>query len=430
MTARRLLVRLDRLAFIGLLILLAGMAVFGGMANLQTDAIDYYAILQRLVGDTPPIVAHLPFIEQRSPGYPLLAVPVFYALSPVAGRVTPQLIQAGTAAAGGAIARPSEQALLPPQPLRFKDVFFKNFDLAPQGGVFRWQVITALLLTSYGLFFAGLVVSGKTLALLYGEPAGLSLAPALVITSAVFMHNLVNTPAYATLAVFGLSSLFTWFWVRGWQSHLRRMQWAAGLFAGLMVLVRLETALIVIVLAGALAWRRETQYLRSFVLGGLLPLALWMGYNLTQFGNPLHAGMLKGNMNLLTFDLSYVLSVLVRPQSGILFWSILATLGIMGLLISPSLSLKALGWAALALVALIALRVPVIYFCTGQGSLVIEGLSVTCPPDRAAMLDLIRLDANRYLAPLFPFAVLGLRGLPEAWAERRRGRIPLERAAV
>jgi hypothetical protein len=416
MTARKLLVRLDRLVFAGLLFLLAGIALPGGRANIQTDAIDYYAILQRLVGDTPPVVAELPFLEQRSPGYPLLAVPVYYALGLVNRRVTPQRIQAGPVDPASVVAQPSERALLPEQPLRFKDVFFKNFDLAPQGGVFRWRVIAALLLTSYGLFFTGLIVSGKTLALLYSEPVGFCLAPVLVITSAVFMHNLVNTPAYATLAVYGASSLFTWFWVLGWQTRQARVQWAAGLFAGLMVLVRLETVLIVIVLAGALAVRRETQYLRSFALGGLPPLALLLGYNLTQFGNLWHAGIFKGNMNLLAFDLSYLLSVLVRPQSGLLFWSTLVVLGITGLFFSPLPSLRPLGWAALALIALIALRIPVMYFCTGQGSQVIEGLIVTCPPDSAAMLDLIRLDANRYLAPLVPFAVLGLRGLPEAWA--------------
>lgn len=31
------------------------------------------------------------------------------------------------------------------------------------------------------------------------------------------MHNLLNTPAYATLTVFGVSAVLTWFWVRGWQ---------------------------------------------------------------------------------------------------------------------------------------------------------------------------------------------------------------------
>ena len=51
------------------------------------------------------------------------------------------------------------------------------------------------------------------------------------------------------------------------------------------------------------------------------------------------------------------------------------------------------------------------YGCIGQGTLVVSGITVTCPPDMPAMLNLIRSDANRYVIPLMPFAVLGLRGL-------------------
>lgn len=67
------------------------------------------------------------------------------------------------------------------------------------------------------LFFAGLASSSRTLVLLLPAPVGYSLPPLLVVTAAVFMHNLMNTPAYATLAVFDVNTCFTWFWVRGWQ---------------------------------------------------------------------------------------------------------------------------------------------------------------------------------------------------------------------
>jgi hypothetical protein len=301
--------------------------------------------------------------------------------------------------------------LLPAQPLLLRQVFFKNFDLAPQGGLFKWNIIAALLLTSYAMFFAGLFVSGRTLALLYPPPVGASLPPLLVVASVVFMHNLVNTPAYATLAVFGVSACFTWGWVRGWQGGSARVQAGAGILAGALVLVRLETVLIVAVLIAALVVRRQFIFLRRFVLGGLAPLALLLIYNAAQFGNPLHAGILKGNMNIVRFDPSYALATLVGPQSGILLWSALTSLGILWLFASPAPSLKTLGWASLALVAMIALRVPVMYTCIGQGVQEISGIVITCPPDRAAMLQMIRFDANRYIIPLAPFAVLGLRGL-------------------
>lgn len=415
------LARLDRMLAVALWLFLAAVVLMAGMANIQTDAIDYYAIVQRLIGDEPPIVPNLPFVEQRSPGYPLLNLPAAYVLRAASAWIEPETVRLTPPfAQTDGQARPSEDALLPARPLLLRQVFFKNFDLAPQGGTFRWYIIAAMLLTGYALFFAGLFISARTLALLYPPPVGYSLPPLLAATSAVFMHNLVATPAYATLAVFGVSALFTWSWVRGWQGGSARVQVAAGILAGTLALVRLETVLIVAALAAALAMKRQFAFLRRFVLGGLLPLALLLFYNAAQFGNPLHAGILKGDMNIVRFDSSYVLATLAGPQSGILWWSALTALGIVGLFASPTPSFAALGWASLALIALIALRVPVMYDCVGRGTLEVSGIIVTCPPDRAAMLQMIRFDANRYIIPLAPFAVLGLRGLSAQLSHRFR----------
>ncbi|HUN24566.1 MAG TPA: hypothetical protein PK299_15660 [Anaerolineales bacterium] len=72
--------RIDTALFALLTLFLLTVVTTSGMANLQTDAVDYYAMVQRLVGDTPDVVPNLPFVEQRSPGYPLITVPVYYAL--------------------------------------------------------------------------------------------------------------------------------------------------------------------------------------------------------------------------------------------------------------------------------------------------------------------------------------------------------------
>jgi choline-glycine betaine transporter len=72
----KILSKLDFALFILLLLLLLAVVVTSSMANLQTDSIDYYALIQRLVVDTPSIVPNLPFLEQRSPGYPLLTLPL------------------------------------------------------------------------------------------------------------------------------------------------------------------------------------------------------------------------------------------------------------------------------------------------------------------------------------------------------------------
>ncbi|MBZ0309206.1 MAG: hypothetical protein K8I82_24285, partial [Anaerolineae bacterium] len=78
----RLLRRLDMLLFAVLLLVLAVIVVSSGMANIQTDAIDYYTILQRLTQNSgSPIVQNLHFVDQRSPGYPILALIPYHILS-------------------------------------------------------------------------------------------------------------------------------------------------------------------------------------------------------------------------------------------------------------------------------------------------------------------------------------------------------------
>lgn len=403
--------RLDYTLCVLLLLFLLSVVIGSGMANVQTDAIDYYAIVQRLIGDDHPIVPNLPFVEQRSPGYPLLTLPAYLAVRLTTFWTTPEIVHLAPPVQSSHGLQASEQALLPQQPLRIRNMFFKYFDLAPQGTWFKWEIIAAMLFTGFGLFFTGLIISGRTLSRLHYQPAGYSLPPLIVITSMVFMHNLINTPTYATLTVFGVSCLFTYFWVEGWQTGSMRSQCASGLFAGFMVLTRLETVLVAIVLLVALILQRKLRFARNFVLGGLVPLVLLLVYNTTQFGNPFHMGIFKGNMSQIVLEISYVRDVLFAPQSGILFYSTLASLGIIGLFLTQTKSLKALGWASLALITLIAVRVPVMNYCIGEGIQSIDGLYITCPPDDSSMLELIRYDANRYIIPLVPFAVIGLREL-------------------
>jgi hypothetical protein len=86
----------------------------------------------------------------------------------------------------------------------------------------------------------------------------------------------------------------------------------AGLLGGLMVLTRLETVLIIIVVLGALLFYREIHFARNLIIGGLVPVALLLFYNTTQFGNPLHMAILKGDMNQLTINVSFVLAACRR----------------------------------------------------------------------------------------------------------------------
>ena len=108
--------RIDTAMFALLTLFLLAVVAVSGMANLQTDAIDYYAMVQRLVGDAPPIVPNLPFIEQRSPGYPLLMLPLYFALGSAPAVETKITPKPSTDAPAGGATLTGEAALLPPAP--------------------------------------------------------------------------------------------------------------------------------------------------------------------------------------------------------------------------------------------------------------------------------------------------------------------------
>lgn len=417
---------LDRIGFILLTLFLLFTVLTSGKANLQTDSLDYYTILQRLTADPGrPIVDNLPFIEQRSPGYPILSLIPYYFTSafiePFAQTET--VSNPAGASATNPAQSPSEAALFPAEPLLLKDIFFKNISTGSQGGLIQWKILFSLLLTSYGFFFIGLIFSAMTLALVNRPVAGATLAPLVVISLPIFMHNLVDTPTYATLTAFGLGSLFGYFFIKGFLQKSGSSSYLAGLFLGLLVLTRLESIVFAIVVLLGLVICKEYHYLRNTVIGALLPAILLLIYNATQFGNPFHMGILKGNINLLMLDLRYIYLNVLAPQSGILFWSTLGVLGILGLFLDGKPYSKILGCASLGLILVILIRVPIMDTCIGEGTKMVGGLPITCPKNLAELATLVRSDANRYITVLIPFSILGLRGLisvcPPFWKNLR-----------
>ena len=301
--------------------------------------------------------------------------------------------------------------LLPSEPLFFKDIFFRNFYIEREDSWFEWKVISAMLFTSYFLLFAGIVFVVQTLALDHKVVIGASLVPLVIITSSVFMHNVVNTPAYATLTAFGISSIFGYFFVKGSLAKGFTAQFASGLFLGLLVLTRLETILIFATVFFSLILLKETSFAKNLAIGSLIAFCILLFYNFSQFATPFHLGIVREDINLIGLDLGYIGANLFNPQSGILFWSTLASIGLSGLFVGNQRHLRILGIGSLVLIALILVRVPVMYECIGEGFKEIGGLVVTCPKDMADALTLIRFDANRYITVLIPFSILGLRTL-------------------
>ncbi|MBM3176336.1 MAG: hypothetical protein FJZ93_11625 [Chloroflexi bacterium] len=202
---------IDCSAFAALMILLVIIVISSGMANIQTDSIDYYAIVQRLTQNSGnPIVRNLHFAEQRSPGYPVLSLIPYYLISSlVEPFVQTEKIVTPSNRPDSPRQAPTERMLLPSQPILFRDIFFKDFYIETQDSWFEWKIIASMLFTSYAFLFIGLIFAVKSLALENKSFLGASLVPLVAITSGVFMHNIVNTPAYATLNVSKLRETIT-----------------------------------------------------------------------------------------------------------------------------------------------------------------------------------------------------------------------------
>lgn len=408
---------IDRSVFTVLMIFFVIIVISSSRANIHHDSIDYYAIVQRLTQNSGnPIARNLHFVEQRSPGYPIVSLIPYYLISSLVEPFvqTEEIIASPDLAPVAATSPPPAG-----EPILFRDIFFKNFYIETQESWFEWKIIASMLFTGYALLFIGLIFAVKSLALENKSFLGASLAPLVAITSGVFMHNIVNTPAYATLTAFGVSCLFGYFFVKGSLERKFAPQFLSGLFVGLLVLTRLETIVIATVVLVSLVVIREFGFLKNYVLGALAPAVILLFYNLSQFGNPFHLGLLTGDINLISLDFGYMYANLFNPQSGILFWSTLVSLGIIGLFLDDKRHTKILGISSFALIALVLVRVPIMFNCVGEGTRLIGGLPVMCPNDMADALMLVRFDTNRYITVLIPFSILGLRTLvvstPTLW---------------
>lgn len=414
-------------------------------ANIVADSVDYYAILQQLTSPTDkPIVRNLHFVEQRSPGYPIVALIPYALLSVgVAPFVSTEKVadipSSGAPSApppppaprGERLAPPqpkgelgSEFMLIPPRPLLLRDLAFKDIYVPAEGSWFRWKLVLALAWTSYLFLFGGMIASARALKVAHPDLPLYCLVPAGVFASPIFMHNIVATPLYATLAAYGASSLFVLLFVKGYGSRRTQDLLAAGFFLGLMALTRLEVSAFAVTLGALLLIRRDWRVVASIFGGALAAPVVWLAYNLSQFGIPLQLGILRGDINRIALNLGFVFENLGHPSSGVLFWSPLLVLGLAGLVVSRSTALRLLGVSSLALLVVYLVRVPIMYEHLGGGLIDIGGIPVTAPSSPAAMRELIRSDINRYVTVMIPAAVLGFRdgiAAVKGWWISRRG---------
>ncbi|MGD9318205.1 MAG: hypothetical protein PVG56_15320 [Anaerolineae bacterium] len=308
-------------------------------------------------------------------------------------------------------ARGSEFVRIPSSPLLLRDVFFKEFQVPEEGSLYQWTLVLALAATSYLFLFMGIAANAWTLRWMFPAVSGVSLAVLAVFGSAVFVHNVLATPLYATLMAYGLASIFALFFLRACRAQKPWLLLPAGFTLGFMMLTRLELAVLAVTVALCLVLIRGWIPAVTLTLGATPALLVWLVYNATQFGTPIYLGILGGDINRLAFDLGYIVDNLFHPASGVLWWSPLLIPGLAGLLLSRSGPLRILGIGSVAILVLYLFRVPVMYQQPGESLIQIGGVAVTVPDSPAAQRELVRSDINRYVTVLLPFAVLGLRDL-------------------
>jgi hypothetical protein len=406
------LARIDRAVLAASMMALAAGAFLFGRANLIADSVDYYANLQRLSpAGGAPIVDNLHFADQRSPGYSVAALLPYLALewavAPLGRTVVVE-------------ADPNEEpegppGMIPPRPLLLHQAPFHDFGLG-ESVRYRWTIAIALALTSYGFFFAGLAAMAAALRATYPELPGYGLVVGIVAGSPLLLQNFFATPLYATLTAFGASALFCAGFVRAVKTERRGSALAAGAWLGLVVLTRLDAAVLAAALIGLLAVRRERVLGLRLAAGASWALVAWAAYNWRVFGTPFSFGILRGDINLLRVDFGYIFRCLLHPGAGIVFWSPLVCIGLAGVLAGKAPAVRSLGLAALPLIALWVVRIPVMLVDPTVAE--IGGIPVMPPQTEAGAIRLIRSDMNRYATLLAPIALLGLRGLAERLATR------------
>jgi len=225
-------------------------------------------------------------------------------------------------------------------------------------------------------------------------------------------------PLYATMTAFGAAALFAERFTCALAERRPKHCAAAGTWLGLVVLVRLEAAVFAAALFALLLAYRERRVLGWMAAGAAWAAPAWAAYNLRLFGTPFAFEILRGDINRLRIDPGYIVRCVADPSSGLLFWSPAVCLGLAGLFFARDRWLRRLAIAALPMVAVWLVRVPLMAMPDAPPE--IAGVPVMPPGGGMDAAELIRGDINRYATVLAPFAALGLREMA-AWVRRRTG---------
>lgn len=418
--------------------------------NIRSDSVDYYAILQKLTPDNKEaIVENLHFADQRSPGYPILSLVPYFVLDWVVDPLveTEKVTDYSQMMSSGIKSHPprrsgmepppgsmpdgersedtqrpegmsSEFRMIPPVPVTMGNILFTDYYVPQMDSWFQWKIVFSLFLTSFIFLLIGIVSNVLLIKEYFKSYKGLFIIPLVLLISPVFLRNITDFPLYTTLTVYGLSSLFLYWFIKSNNSQKPMHAILSGLAFGFLVLTRLELVVLILPVFVFLFFPKNFNYLKNMILGGLLPMSILLIYNYNFYGSPLNFAILKGDINILTINFAFINENVFNPKSGVLFWTPVLLPGLLLLLFSRKRILIIAGVSAFTLLALYLLKIPIMYFHIGEGFMEIGGIPVHIPANEEQMRFLIRSDINRYITVLIPFALLGLRNVTDKLLNR------------
>jgi hypothetical protein len=398
---------IDLAIFAVLILTIFFLALSLPIANITHDSVDYYVILQKIVSPNEnPVVVNPFFVEQRAPGYSIFSIPSYILLDSIETVFFKEKIIYEDKLNGTEIL-----GFTPNKVIQMKDIFLKRIYLQESSSWFDWKIITALFFTS--LFFLGIGICYLVKLLLFlkkkNSIGAISLIGIIILSSPIFVQNIIQTPTYATLCAFGLICAFSYFFIKSYYEKDSIRALIAGVLLSFLSITRFEGIVLGLALIIILFLYKEKFIAKKILNGFVLTLPLFIVYNSLMFHNVFQFAFLKGDLNKIMLDPSFVFNALLSPSSGLIFFSPLIVIGCLGLFLSDKKPLKILGLTSLIYIILICIRVPVICTCQ-EGELVKIGLEqVICSVP--SCVQLIQSDINRYLILLVPFALIGLQNL-------------------
>jgi hypothetical protein len=373
-------------------------------ANVEYDSGAYYTYLAVLTGNDKPYETALIPARNFTFGVSLVSLPVTHTMFFVSSFVEDELVGTMPDSENWVTLFPKKQVLL-------KEIFFKDYFVEETRMTIEWELLAGIALTSFLFLLIGIIACYKLLLLLNKKRTNLFLLVPVFVFSPILLHNIFITPQFPTLIAFGLMSLFVLFFVKLYKQknnkYVNRQSVLLGVLLGLLLLLRYEALIFFFVTLFFIArdFKERTKY---FVFGFGVMVLLYFALNNALFGSFWEFSFIHNTMNSFALNGYYIFANLLHPFSGIVFFSPLIVLGLIGLYFLQKQKSK-LSFAtpllisSLLLIVVMLFRIPTFEDFSFTGLSFLEFLFSS-----GGAIQLVMYDANRYLTLVIPIALIGL----------------------